>query len=197
MNCNSSYLELCVCLATFPTKHETLNTNPASNFPIYALSDTWILSPFVSIINDSKSDSCPLETPGKCGIPMPHSQPCKANRLASLHRTGFASQSPFSSPTVRSAWEGTHCQSKNEISGSVNVSQGLWCWKYYLWKKHCLVTELKAPRFWKEYQSSGSENIYIFPLLQISVFSKIRPSLVSIRTLSAHTPPPPLFQPVR
>ena len=148
-----------------------------------------------------------METPGKCGIPMPHSQPCKANRLASLHRTGCASQSPFSSPTFRSAWEGTHCQRENEISGSVNVRQGLWCWKYYLWKKHCLETELKAPRFWEEYQSSGSECIhthththmyvcmyiyiyvcvYIFPLLQISVFSKIRPSLVSVRR--PHSPP--------
>ena len=101
-----------------------------------------------------------MESPGKCGIPMPHSQPCKANRLASLHRTGCASQSPFSSPAFRSAWEGTHCQSENEISGSVNVRQGLWCWKYYLWKKHYLETELKAPRFWEEYQSSGSECIY-------------------------------------
>ena len=123
MNCNSSYLELCVCLASFPTKHETLNTNPASNFPIYALSDTWILPPLSPLLMTQKVT--PFETPGKQGIPMPHCQPCKANRLPSLHRTGSASQSPVSSPTFRSPWKGTHCQRENEISGSVNVSQGL------------------------------------------------------------------------
>ena len=124
MTCNSSYLELCVCLTTFPTKLETLNANPASNFPIYALSDAWILSPFF-IINDSTSDSCPFEAPGKCGISMPHSQPCKANRLASLHRAEFVLQCPFNSPAFSSSWAGLHCQRENEISGSVNVSQGL------------------------------------------------------------------------
>lgn len=54
MNCNSSHLELCVCLASFPAKHETLNTNPASNFPVYALSDTWIRPPLSPLLMTQK-----------------------------------------------------------------------------------------------------------------------------------------------
>lgn len=130
--------------------------------------------PLCSIIN-STSASRPFEAPGKCGIPVLHSQPCKANRLARLHRAGFALQCPFSNSAFSSAWEDTHCQPENEIPGSVNVSQGLWCWKYYLWKKHCPVTELKAPRFWEEYQCSVTQKeekglFIFFPTAGLIVF---------------------------
>lgn len=77
MNCNSSYLELCVCLATFPTKHETLNTNPASNFPVYALSDTWILSPLSPLLMTQKVIPAHWKLQGSVAFPCPIANPAK------------------------------------------------------------------------------------------------------------------------
>lgn len=77
MNCNSSYLELCVCLATFPTKHETLNPNPASNFPIYALSDTWILSPLSPLLMTEKVIPAHWKLRGSVAFPCPIANPAK------------------------------------------------------------------------------------------------------------------------
>lgn len=179
---------------TFPSKSYSLSTNPVSNFPISELSDPLVLPTLLNfIINDSTSESCPLAVSGKGGIPRPQSQPREANRLARLRRARFALQCPFHSSAVSSAWEGTHCQPENEISGSVNVSRGLWCWKYYLWRKHYPVTELKAPRFWEEYQCSVSgkkKRISVLSTADFTVFSKqILVGLEAVRTLSDSTFP--------
>lgn len=139
----------------------------------------------------------PFEGPRKCGIPMSHSQPCKANRLAGLLRAGFALQCPFNSFAFSSAWEGTHCQHENELPEWVNASQGLWCWKYCLWKKHYPVRELKALRFWEECpvtQKGEKEKDLVFPHCNF-IGLQNQTCLVAVRTLSDKTPYPATHPP--
>lgn len=151
----------------------SLSASTTSNVSIWVLSSSLLLG---SIIYNATNDGFPFKTPGNHGISLPCGQLYRVNRLAWLHRTRLALQR-HSNP-IHLAPPGKECIAslKMRYLDQSKLAKGyVWCWKYYLWKKHYPKRKQKAPRYWKEYKCFDSLKIdffFFFPQWWLHCFLK-------------------------